>query len=135
MWAAQRCQTKWIGEPEVRLGPANGVLGRGCIPRRRVVESGMDTKREAEIKLRFEAVSATADERTRRRLAGAEAKAMGRGGIAAVARATGLSPNTVRAGIAELEGTTEPVPEGRTRRRGVTAPPGPSGSRPLVGIA
>jgi len=78
----------------------------------------MDAKREAEIKLRFEAVAATADERTRRRLAGAEAKAMGRGGVAAVVRATGLSPNTVRAGIAELDGTAEPVPEGRTRRRG-----------------
>jgi len=83
-----------------------------------MVKSAMDTKREVEIKLRFEAVAVTADERTRRRLAGAEAMAMGRGGVAAVARATGLSPNTVRAGIAELEGTSEPVPEGRTRRRG-----------------
>jgi len=34
----------------------------------------MDAKREAEIKLRFEAVAATADERTRRRLVCAEAR-------------------------------------------------------------
>ena len=73
---------------EVWIGGRAASAGEACIQGRRVVESSMDAKREAEIKLRFEAVAATADERTRRRLAGAEAKAMGRGGVAAVVRAT-----------------------------------------------
>jgi hypothetical protein len=43
------------------------------------------------------------DERQRRLLAGAGARALGRGGLAAVVRATGMSPNTIRKGQAELD--------------------------------
>jgi hypothetical protein len=43
------------------------------------------------------------DERMRRQWAGAEAAAVGWGGVSAVALATGLARNTVAAGLAELE--------------------------------
>jgi hypothetical protein len=43
------------------------------------------------------------DERGRRRWAAVEARALGRGGIAVVARATGLSDRTVRTGLKELD--------------------------------
>ena len=42
-------------------------------------------------------------ERTRRLWAAAEARAIGRGGIARVADATGISRGTVQAGVRELE--------------------------------
>jgi Rhodopirellula transposase DDE domain len=54
------------------------------------------------------------DERGRRRWAATEARALGRGGIAAVARATGLSDRTIRTGIAELR---DPEPLTRQRQR------------------
>jgi hypothetical protein len=80
--------------------------------------TAMNTEHEAAIKYRYQAISRTADERTRRLFAGAEAHVIGRGGIAAVVRATGMSPNTVRAGMAELDGTGTPADEGRIRRPG-----------------
>jgi hypothetical protein len=43
------------------------------------------------------------DERGRRRWAAVEARALGRGGIATVARATGLSDRTIRTGLKELD--------------------------------
>ena len=43
------------------------------------------------------------DERQRRLLAGAGARVLGRGGLAALVRVTGMSPNTVRKGRAELD--------------------------------
>jgi hypothetical protein len=46
----------------------------------------------------FAVLSAHLDERQRRLLAGAQARALGRGGIAAVARASGMSRSTVRMG-------------------------------------
>jgi transposase len=57
------------------------------------------------------------DERRRRLWAAAEARSHGYGGIAAVARATGLNEETVRRGIRELE-SEEVLGEGRVRRRG-----------------
>ncbi|MGH2705826.1 MAG: ISAzo13 family transposase, partial [Actinomycetota bacterium] len=39
------------------------------------------------------------DERQRRILAGAEARALGRGGVALVARATGMSRSTVQGAV------------------------------------
>src|SRR6185436_20281735 len=57
------------------------------------------------------------DERGRRRWAAVEARALGRGGIAAVARATGLSDRTIRTGLQELD-DPEPLPGHRQRRRG-----------------
>jgi len=57
------------------------------------------------------------DERSRHRFAAAEARSHGRGGIAAVVRATAVSESTVRRGLRELEsgGVLE---AGRVRRAG-----------------
>jgi hypothetical protein len=63
------------------------------------------------------------DERRRRLWAAAEARAAGRGGIAAVVRATGISESTVRRGLSDLE-SGEVFESGRVRRPG-------SGRRPL----
>ena len=48
------------------------------------------------------------DERQRRLLLGAEARELGRGGIKAVAGATGVHPDTIARGVCEADG----VPEG-----------------------
>ncbi|MFV1959607.1 MAG: ISAzo13 family transposase, partial [Planctomycetota bacterium] len=50
---------------------------------------------------RYEAVHAVLNERTRRLWAGAEALAIGRGGIAAVQRVTGLAYETIARGMRE----------------------------------
>jgi hypothetical protein len=52
---------------------------------------------------RWEVLSDALDERQRRLLVGVEAKVLGRGGIAAVALATGVSRTTIMAGISEIE--------------------------------
>lgn len=52
---------------------------------------------------RWEILGAALDERQRRLLVGVEAKVLGRGGIAAVALATGVSRTTIVAGINEIE--------------------------------
>ena len=57
------------------------------------------------------------NERQRRLWAAAEARSAGRGGIAAVARATGMAVETIRAGIRELE-SGETLERGRVRRPG-----------------
>src|SRR6476661_4947331 len=56
------------------------------------------------------------DERGRRRWAAVEARALGRGGITAVARATGLSDRTIRTGLQELGEPTSLA--GHRQRRG-----------------
>ena len=61
------------------------------------------------------------NERSRRRWAAAEARSHGRGGIAAVARATGISESTVRRGLRELDAEEELEPE-RVRRAGAGRP-------------
>ena len=60
------------------------------------------------------------DERAWRLLLGAEAKALGRGGITAVAAAGGVHPDTVAQGVRELD-YPEPIP-GRVRRPGAGRP-------------
>ncbi len=69
------------------------------------------------IRQRFAALRIALDERSRRLVAAAESLAIGRGGISAVARATGLSRQIIRRGAAELQ---EPAvhPPGRVRRPG-----------------
>jgi len=62
------------------------------------------------------------DERGRRRWAAVEARALGRGGIAAVARATGLSDRTIRNGLKELD-DPNPLDEQRQRRSGAGRKP------------
>jgi Rhodopirellula transposase DDE domain len=60
------------------------------------------------------------DERQWRLLLGAEARALGRGGIGLVARAAGASPDTVGRGARELESGVEPA--GRVRGPGAGRP-------------
>jgi len=48
------------------------------------------------------------DERQHRLLLGVEAQQMGRGGIKAVAEATGVHPDTIARGVREVEGVVEP---------------------------
>jgi hypothetical protein len=52
---------------------------------------------------KYATLSRLMNERLKRRWAGCEALATGRGGISAVARATGMSPNTIKRGIREIE--------------------------------
>ena len=61
------------------------------------------------------------NERSRRRWAAAEARSHGRGGIAAVARATGISVSTVSRGLAELDASDQLDAE-RVRRAGAGRP-------------
>jgi len=69
------------------------------------------------IQSKYENLAGDLHERARRRWAAVEALSLGRGGIAAVAEATGISDRTIRNGIRELrEGDTAPA--GRQRRVG-----------------
>jgi len=66
---------------------------------------------------RYRALAGELDERRRRLWAAAEARSHGRGGLAAIVRATGMAENTIRAGLRELE-AGETLEPGRVRRRG-----------------
>jgi hypothetical protein len=75
---------------------------------------------EASIRERFTAFGKGLDERSRRLLAAAEAKAAGYGGIAAAYRATGIARSTIGRGLKELG---DPVPlVGPVRRPGSGRP-------------
>jgi transposase len=76
---------------------------------------------ETAIGARYLTVAPLLDERSRRLLAGAEALTIGRGGIAAVARATGLARTTVARGAADVR-AGEPIAPGRVRRAGAGRP-------------
>ena len=65
----------------------------------------------------FRALAGELNERQRRLWAASEARAAGRGGIAATSRATGISVPTIRKGIAELESGAHLDP-GRVRKPG-----------------
>jgi Rhodopirellula transposase DDE domain len=65
---------------------------------------------------KFEAIFPHLDERQRRLLMGAEARALGHGGIRLVARAAGVREATVSLGVDELDSGAEPL--GRARRPG-----------------
>jgi transposase len=65
---------------------------------------------------KFETIFPHLDERQRRLLMGAEARALGHGGIRAVARAAGVREATVALGVSELDSGVEPL--GRVRRPG-----------------
>src|SRR5664279_1845633 len=72
---------------------------------------------EIAIKARFDAVSSFLDERGRRLFAASEVRTAGRGGIAAVARATGIARSTISRGLEDLR--RGPIgPSNRVRRRG-----------------
>jgi hypothetical protein len=65
---------------------------------------------------KFQVIFPHLDERQRRLLMGAEARAVGHGGIRAVARAAGVREATVSLGVDELDSGAEPL--GRARRPG-----------------
>ncbi|MBI1847853.1 MAG: ISAzo13 family transposase [Candidatus Rokubacteria bacterium] len=74
---------------------------------------------EAAIRRRFRLIERHLDERQRRLMAAAEVAAAGRGGVSAVARATGVSRRAIRAGAQDLRarGAAALAP-GRIRRPG-----------------
>ena len=68
---------------------------------------------------KFAVMRQVADERTWRVYLGSEARALGYGGIAVVARAAGVSETMVSAGVAEIDaGRLDGLPPGRSRRPG-----------------
>ena len=80
---------------------------------------------ESPIAQRWELMRKHLDERQRRTFAAAEAKVLGRGGVSQVVMVTGMSRNTIVAGMQELDGTANEfitaVPlavAGATRRSG-----------------
>jgi hypothetical protein len=75
----------------------------------------MEVTREM-LAAKFEVIFPHLDERQRRLLMGAEARALGRGGIRLVARAAGVRQATVSLGVDELDSGAEPL--GRARRPG-----------------
>jgi len=76
---------------------------------------------EVAVRARYEPVAVLLDERARRLLAGTEALALGRGGVAAVARATGLARSTVQRGAADVRAGRS-LARGRIRRAGAGRP-------------
>jgi hypothetical protein len=71
----------------------------------------------AGVRAKYRALLPTFSERMRRLWAGTEARALGHGGIAVVARATGLARNTVVRGLKELS-EKAPLDPARVRRVG-----------------
>src|SRR5262245_33654826 len=72
---------------------------------------------ESEIQTRFKMLAPFLNERTRRLFTAAEAAALGRGGIATVVRATGVSRRAIAAGLAELH-APQAAPHGVRRPGG-----------------
>ena len=70
----------------------------------------------ASLRAKLEAVLPHLDERGQRLVMAADARALGHGGIAAVAAATGASRSRISAGVAELESGQAPLR--RVRREG-----------------
>ena len=70
------------------------------------------------VRRKWRLLAATMDERARRLWAGAEADVMGWGGIAAVARATGLAISTVTLGRTEVRGGARGDGVVKVRRKG-----------------
>jgi transposase len=71
----------------------------------------------AGIAARYKALEPVLDERARRLMAAAESQAIGRGGISAVSRATGIMRPVIRQGIAELKDPGSSASD-RVRRAG-----------------
>jgi hypothetical protein len=70
------------------------------------------------IRMRYEAVVGHLDERGLRLFAASEARAAGRGGIAAVSEITGIARSTIGRGLKDLDGEAAQWPYGRVRRSG-----------------
>jgi transposase len=71
----------------------------------------------AAISARYKAIKGSLDERARRLVAAAESQAIGRGGISAVSKATGMSRPVIQQGVAELKSPST-LEAGRIRRQG-----------------
>src|SRR5271156_6136837 len=71
---------------------------------------------EESLAAKFHVLFPHLDERQRRLLMGAEAQALGHGGIRLVARGAGVREATVALGVRELDSGEEPL--GRARRAG-----------------
>jgi hypothetical protein len=71
----------------------------------------------ATLRAKYAALAPVLTERSRRIWAATEARAIGYGGIAVVARATGLAESTIQRGLQDL-GAREPLPADRSRRPG-----------------
>jgi hypothetical protein len=71
---------------------------------------------ESILRHQYELLRPTLDERGRRLFAATQVRALGRGGIAAVARATGIAPSTIGRGLRELD--QGGAAAGRVRRAG-----------------
>jgi len=72
---------------------------------------------EASIRSRFRALSSSLNEKTRRLFAAAEARGLGRGGVTAVSRATGVSRRAIYVGLREIKGKPSFHEDGRLRIR------------------
>jgi hypothetical protein len=70
------------------------------------------------IRRRYEAVAPHLDERGLRLFAASEARAAGRGGIAAVSQTTGIARSTIGRGLRDLDSAASAWPIGRVRRSG-----------------
>ena len=73
------------------------------------------------IRQKYEALRPSLNERSRRLWAATEAGSLGRGGVASVIAATGMSSATVNKGLGELDALSTggvPLPMGRSRRPG-----------------
>jgi hypothetical protein len=77
---------------------------------------GSDEEARQVLAAKFGVIFPHLDERQRRLLMGAEARALGHGGIRMVARAAGVREATVALGVAEMDSGEEPL--GRARRPG-----------------
>ena len=88
--------------------------GRDSPVRPRSVAQGMID--EQVIRYGYAVLRPTLNERGRRLFAAAQARAFRYGGVAAVARATGIAPSTIGRGLKELADGA--VPDGRARRPG-----------------
>ena len=83
------------------------------------------------IQSKYAALNHALDERGRRLWAATEAKSLGRGGIALVERATGISRSTIARGIREVD-SGEILEVGRVRRSGAGRKPLTESDKTLV---
>ena len=89
----------------------------------------IDEARVGEIRSRYEGLAPVMDERVTRLWAACEAKALGRGGTAAVTEATGILGKRIRSGIRELKEIGHHPPEEAPREQRVRRPG--AGRKPL----
>jgi hypothetical protein len=90
----------------------------------------IDGARIEEIRSRYESLLPVMDERMTRLWAASEAEALGRGGVAAVTRATGILKKRIGHGVRELAEMREDPPTEPPRRQRIRRPGG--GRKPLT---